>query len=563
VVADYCDACNIASALSITDSGHPAAVSFCSGDTMLGLITQHAARTYLGGVLPSHSKLLRAPQMRSTPRPRLPADWTTRATHYFDATWHTSQTLRQLMQVILSNETLGLKKPPELLALAMESLLGSICPGLPDDSESLHCFHRLLQMHLSTLTSTELQQLTQCLKAQRFDTVVCESVINDVMVAEFGFANGPPQSRQRTLMFTKGFYLALEEAVEAATVSEATLGQDRLLTAAQAQQARDVLAGLATQHARNDITLVDLSVAANQLAMATGTSMKTEVAVAAQPLPPASSVCWEQGQLVVELDTLAALSETKCDTLLASLLRDLLELVLAHKLFVTGTDLAKLSAREHALLLREIEQVLSRPPTMDDAAMPARAAGIIARSTSFGTMQIIPTAGSALGHAWISPLLSVMPDKSRQGIEVGKRLMRSGWRIEPAQCTVNEWDMRWLSAAENESLYPAADAWHLTVPAHWLKLQHAAEDTRQEWQRRKLRYRFVGTRPGMPATGCRVTVWHSVQRAMDEDTRSLFAHFTQGLPEPESPTELALRMRQFMHWLKAISSQTVGQCVDL
>jgi hypothetical protein len=41
---------------------------------------------------------------------------------------------------------------------------------------------------------------------------------------------------------------------------------------------------------------------------------------------------------------------------------------------------------------------------------------------------------------------------------------------------------------------------------------------------------------------------------MDDDTRSLFEHFTLGLPEPESPTELALRMAQFMRWLPSIAA---------
>jgi len=112
-------------------------------------------------------------------------------------------------------------------------------------------------------------------------------------------------------------------------------------------------------------------------------------------------------------------------------------------------------------------------------------------------------------------------------------------------------------------MYPAAHAWHLTVPAHWLKLQQAAEQTREEWQRKKLPYRFIGTEPGMPATGCRATVWHAAQCAMDDDTRSLFEHFMLGLSEPESPTELALRMSQFMRWLDVLSNRSVVKHGDL
>jgi hypothetical protein len=50
---------------------------------------------------------------------------------------------------------------------------------------------------------------------------------------------------------------------------------------------------------------------------------------------------------------------------------------------------------------------------------------------------------------------------------------------------------------------------------------------------------------------------------MDDDTRSLFEHFTLGLPEPESPTELALRMAQFMRWLDVLGSRSVKKHGDL
>jgi hypothetical protein len=285
--------------------------------------------------------------------------------------------------------------------------------------------------------------------------------------------------------------------------------------------------------------------------------------LAAHTLPPASSVIWQAGQLMVDSRVLEVLTETKNSALAASLLRDLLEMLLVHKLFGPMADLMTLSAGQRALLQREIEQVLSRPPSVTGSAISIRAAEVLARRSSFGTMQIFPTVGATLGHAWIAPALSVVPDKSRKGVEAGKRFMRSGLRLEPTQCTVNEWDIRWLSPSENDDMYPAAHAWHLTVPAHRLKLQQAAEQTREEWQRKKLPYRFIGTEPGMPATGCRATVWHATQGAMDDDTRSVFEHFTLGLPEPESPTELALRMAQFMRWLDVLGSRSVKKHGDL
>ncbi len=530
---------------------------------MLRLIPARHVRTATTRLSNARAEHPRAPRMRSSNRPSAAAGWTARASYYFDAAWHTSQTLRHLMKAALADEVVGLRKPPELLALTMGVMLDSICPGLPDDAESLAWFQKLLRMHLSGLTAGELERLKQLLKAERFDHVVVESVIDDVMVAEHGFANGPPHCRQRTLMFTKDLHDALDEAIQTAAGSEAMPAQERRLTPAQAQQARNVLAALAGRHARGGITLTELACAANQLAQATGTPLKTELAVAAHPLPPASVVSWQEGQLIVELHTLATLVETRNGKLDASLLRDLLELLLAHKLFGPPIDLMKLSVAQRVLLQREVEEVLSRPPTLDDCAKLARAAGVLAQRASFGTMQVFPTAGALLGHAWISPVLSVVPDKSHKGVAAGKRFMRSGLRLEPVQSTVNEWDIRWLSPRENDEMYPAAHAWHLQVPAHWLKLQQAAEDTRQEWQSKGLPYRFIGTAPGMPSTGCRATVWHAAQRAMDDDTRSLFEHFTLGLPEPESPTELALRMGQFMRWLKELASRPAGERGDL
>jgi hypothetical protein len=501
--------------------------------------------------------------MRSSPRPAGAAPWHAKATYYFDAAWQTSQTLRHLMHASLNNEPLGLHKPPELLMQTMEAMLNSICPGLPDDADSLDCFQKRLQMHLSELTASELGQLQQLLKASRFDHVVIESVIDDFMMIEHGFANGPPHCRQRTLMFTKDLHYAIDEAIDTASGIEATLPPEYRLTPTQAQQTRDVLAALSSQHARGGITLAGLADAANELARATGTSVKTERAVATHTLPPASSVIWQAGQLMVDSRVLEVLTETKNSALAASLLRDLLEMLLVHKLLGPMADLMTLSAGQRALVQQEIEQVLSRPPSVTGSAISIRAAEVLARRSSFGTMQIFPTVGAMLGHAWISPVLSVVPDKSRKGVEAGKRFMRSGLRLEPTQCTVNEWDIRWLSPSEHNDMYPAAHAWHLTVPAHRLKLQQAADQTREEWQRKKLPYRFIGTEPGMPATGCRATVWHATQGAMDDDTRSVFEHFTLGLPEPESPTELALRMAQFMRWLDVLGSRSVKKHGDL
>lgn len=507
----------------------------------------------------------RSPQMHNVQPRAQPEGWYRphRATYFYDAAWHSAQTLRHLVRAVHADHALGMSPPPELLSLTLQTMLDSLCPGLEDDAASLACFRQLLQMHLSGLGAEELRRLSATLKQQRFDCVVTDMVVDDAMLEEHGFTNGPPHCRQRTLMFTPGLHDALDTAADAANEIDGRCDSSRRLTAIQAQDARDALAAFAAERLRSAVTLTGMASTANRLAQAIGLTAMTEVAVAATPLSPASSVAWESGQLIVEVRMLAALMASAEEGLHAEWARDLLELLLMQRLFGTSVTLASLTQEQRSLLLRSVEQVMSCVPRVADTALPALAAGVLDRAHSFGTIQVFPGAGTLLGHAWITPSLSVMPDKSRTAVPIGKRYMRPGGLLKPVQCMVKEWEIRWLTAQENEERYPAAQAWHLSVPAHWLKLQQAAEHTREEWQRKALPYRFIGIEPGMPPTGCRVKVWHAVQKAMDADTRRLFEHFRQGLPDPESPTELALRTGQFMDWLTALAKQAERRGADL
>lgn len=501
--------------------------------------------------LPS-SPLLHTPQHRPAP-----AGWCfqQRATYYFDATWHTAQTLRRLMRATLAMDDLGLRKPPALLAQATDSLLHTICPGLPDDAASHSYFRQLLQAHLSALGSAELEQFAQLLKAQRFGCAVMESVVDDKMLRDHGFTNGPPHQRQRTLMFTPELHEAIGDAARAAAATEAKFDPALRLSPAQAQRARDLLAAFAARHAEAGIAMQDFTGIATELAHAIGLAAAPTKTIAATPLPPVSCVDWQQEQLIIDLPTLATLIEGRDPGLYATVQRDLLELLLARKLFGPDADLMTLKADQRSLLFREVEQVFGLAPAAPAGDLQASAAQVLARGTSFGTVQVCPTAGVALGHAWIAPVLSVVPDRTQAGRAIGTRFMRSGMRLGPVQSTINEWEIRWLSTQDNDNLYPAEEAWHVRVPADRLALQRAAASIMQEWRQKALPYRFIGTQPGMPATGCRVTVWQTVQRAMDDDARLLFMHFQRGLPEPESPTELALRFEQFMGWLVTLAAR--------
>ncbi len=501
------------------------------------------------------------PLLRTSPHRPAPAGWCfqQRATYYFDATWHTAQTLRRLMRATLAMDDLGLRRPPVLLAQATDSLLHTICPGLPDDAASHSYYRKLLHAHLSALGSAELEQFAQLLKAQRFGCAVMESVVDDTLLKVPGIAHGLPQQqqhqRQRSLMFTPDLHEAIGDAAKSAAATEARFDTALRLKPAQAQQARDLLAAFASRHAEAGIAMKDFTGIAAELAHAIGLADKPTRTIAATPLPPVSCVDWQQEQLIIDLRTLTTLIESRDPGLYATVQRDLLELLLARKLFGPNADLMTLNAEQRTLLFREVEQVLALAPAAPAGELPARAARVLERSTNFGTIQVCPTAGVALGHAWIAPALSVVPDRTQAGRAIGTRYMRSGMRLDPAQSTINEWEIRWLSSRESDDLYPAEEAWHVRVPADRLALQRAAADVMQEWRQKALPYRFIGTEPGMPATGCRVMVWQTVQRAMDDDARALFMHFQRGLPEPESPTELALRFEQFMGWLVTLAAR--------
>jgi len=92
------------------------------------------------------------------------------------------------------------------------------------------------------------------------------------------------------------------------------------------------------------------------------------------------------------------------------------------------------------------------------------------------------------------------------------------------------------------------------VPVAAPKLELAAQELVDEWKRAGLPYRFVSVGPESPATGCRISVWNAVEKAMDADTKLLFAGFNRGLPLPDSTIELWERLNGFMQWLTLIAS---------
>jgi hypothetical protein len=179
-----------------------------------------------------------------------------------------------------------------------------------------------------------------------------------------------------------------------------------------------------------------------------------------------------------------------------------------------------------------------------------KARSVWARTHEFGQIQIKPSSGISLGHAWITPDLSLIPDTSSPSDVIGMQFMRSGFHLRPQQNTIREWPTKFLTAQENTQLYPPESTWHLTVPVTRSHLQASALGVIAEWKGNNIPYRFANVDSNTPATGCRMTVWKAVQDGLEPDALELFNHYNLGLAAPDSPTELWIRLHGLMEWIK-------------
>jgi hypothetical protein len=187
--------------------------------------------------------------------------------------------------------------------------------------------------------------------------------------------------------------------------------------------------------------------------------------------------------------------------------------------------------------------------------LPASPLTVLETAQIFRQIHIQPTTGVALGHAWIAPSLSLVPDKRKMSVDIGSRYMHSGYHLEPGDAHIREWPAHFMTSKENEESYPAEHAWQVRVPVDANRLREAAQDVSREWQSAGLPYRFIGTTPDMPPTGCRATVWEAVKRGMSADARALFDHYNRGLPDPQSPTELWQRLDGLMRWMQTLATE--------
>ena len=489
-----------------------------------------------------------SPRMRARNRTPAPQGWLVRQTspYYYDASHQTAKTVRALLEQT-SN--------PVLLTQSIESFLFSICPGHHDDDESRAHFDALLRVHFSAFDTVALTKLDSALKKENFSCYVTEAVIDDQLYLDYGFANGPPHNRYRTLLQTANFYNLLEHHIEAATQMDQAFDR-AALAPGWAQSARDALVTSADELVHGDRSTKSVYSVACNLAATLGLTTFPDALLSGQPASRASTVDWQDSTLRLETETAKKLAQDKGGSIVATILRDLLELMLMKSVFGSAAQLDLLNHHEQVMLRYGVEQVIDHcQPAYTPAALHKKAAALLANADRFGQVQVIPGCGSALGHSWIAPYLSLIPERSQASTLIGTRYMQTGFQNAPAEVAIHEWPTQFLTAHQNDDLYPTARTVHVTVPVDAARLQEAAKMTIKTWQENNLPYRFIGTAPGMPATGCRAVVWHAIQLGMDEDARTLFEFFNRGLADPDSPTELWLRFDGLMRWLQKVAAK--------
>jgi hypothetical protein len=473
-----------------------------------------------------------------------------KASYYFDASRHTALSFRLLLAQLKEQKVSSQQRyTREFLCLSMDNLLASIRPGIDDDEQSQQYFTSLLRMHFAHLTSDEITQLFDTLKTAQFSCNIVETIIDDEVYRNYGFANGPPHSFNRTLMQTQDFFNLLEDLKDSVRQS-----QRMPLHGELSAGVRHALHASISVWMQSDKTLDDLHHSVCLIAKALNLPMAPTEVIVGSVATKSTTVIATQNAITVDVGVAeAVVSDTK-GSVFSEWLRDVLELLLTQKLFGIVAPPDKLTRVQQQQLSAAIEQIYTCMPASSAPDLKLKARAVLKEAQHFGEIQIQPTTGVALGHAWISPSLSMVPDKRKNSVDIGHRYMHSGFHLEPGDSQIREWPAYFMTTKESEETYPSQHAWSLRVPVDAKRLQVAAREVRHEWESRDLPYRFIGTTPGMPATGCRTTVWEAVQRGMTDDAQTLFQHYNRGLPEPQSPTELWQRLDGLMRWIEVLAT---------
>lgn len=514
--------------------------------------TTRTARSVPGAAAGPHAGR-RPPDMRNRPAAAPPPSWarTQQATHYFDASAQSALTLRTVLHAYREpGHTLGRVPDEALMVSAVNTLVASTCPQGGQDSESHAYFGLLLNMHLSGLEPEELKSLARALKSSGYDGVSGKTAAQEDIYDEFGFATGQPQDRA---VLPSDWHHLLDDAIDhAAAIGRRPLpgsvpGED------QSRAARQCLLDAALHWPTGAQSVADIVAIAGQLSDVLGLPAPA-LGHAVQATPRGSLLDWKDDALLINAAAIKALAADTDGRLLGELLRDLTELLVTRKMFGAHAHPSRLCSADRTRMQKALNGIVSAQPAAPEPALRASAARVLATAGAMGKVQVLPTVGIALGHAWIGPQLSILPDKTKPSVNIGTRYMHPGFRLEPDDCEVRHWPVRWLNARENAALFQDEHAWHVMVPVERERLKQAAVDVAQVWKEEGLPYRFTGTAPGMPSHGCRASVLQAIVQGMDDDARTLFAYFNAGLADPESPTELALRMNRFMQWLEIVGT---------
>lgn len=479
-----------------------------------------------------------------------------RANYYLDASWHTRKSFRALRELTAADSEQRNTKKPEgaRLAAQMDTLLWSIRPELPDDSAGKSLYLTLLCRQLHGMDAETLEWLASSLKEAKYECYVTETIIDDELYIDHGFSNGPPHSRQRTTLTTSEFNDVLDQARAAAHRCE--IPQLLALPATQAQATRNQLSANALQWTSSDRSLACLDQLMRALATTLDILIDAPLLASTNALAGASTIEWRDGRIVIDGAIASDLLHSGSDELFARVQRDMLECLLLLKLPSPSTSTSRGSHALWLALWRTIEHIESLPPSilMSPERQQRLRASLTAAEPS-GHIQIMPTVGAALGHAWIRPRLSITPDKIAMGEPVGTRYMHGGGQPQPRHSTITEWPIRWLTPSEMDECHPPQEAWHLDMPVGEAALEAATHELERDWKSANRRYRFAEVSPEKPASGCRISVWESLQRGMSPIIRECFDEFNRGLPLPGTPTELWERMKHFNHWLKELTRE--------
>ncbi len=510
----------------------------------------------LNGSSGSNAPIMKSP---SQVRDNSLTPWRQRASYYYDASWHTGKTFRQLVKSLpVSLNTpcpdLGSCSNSKLLVQQIDFFLNSLRPFVNGAIESKTKYLLLLDMHLSTLARPERDALANHLREVGYECQIAESAIDDEMYLEYGFCNGPPHTKKNTLLNTTELFTLLETSNNVSGCEKLILTTVQELPIEQAQHIRNQLSVCTSDWLDSEKTPQSLLRIARQLERTVTGHTRLENISIIEEEPGPSKVIQQGEKLLVDLVTIHDLSLNNNESLFAVLLRDMLEIFLTKKLIDPTTNSSDLTAPQRQRLWNAIETIQTMAPnTLLLTPFRTHVKTLLMSRESFGKVHIIPASGVALGHAWIAPSLSITPDHQKLGIPAGTCYLHSGARLNAGVSVINEWPIQWLTTTESENLYPSRHAWHLSVPVPAKALELAAQQMSEEWKLNGIGYRFVAVAPDSPATGCRMSVWTAVEKGMDADTKLLFVHFNRGLALPDSTIELWQRLNGFMQWLELIA----------